>query len=483
MTSEVIVLANEGKPVIDKKSLKQLFFNSTDFVIIDVDWPTGKGILCYYSSLVDTAEVNKQITIIQQYAAEKMSNWGKTAVSEVKPYSEAELITAVCSGLTVVIFQDSQVMLTISAQSSFSRSPNEPEAEQVVRGPHDGFIESTQQNLTLIRRKLERSDLVVKSFEVGKEPKKKITYLFISTIADKNVVELLESRLRDIQDEEILNTGELEDFLEDSVFSPFPQFLNTERPDRVVMNLMEGRIAIFTNNSPTALIAPISFFSFYQSPDDFNGRVIVGSFFRLLRIMSLVMAIYLPAFYIAVVGFHSEILPIEISKKVKLAINEIPYRPIFEAIILEVFIELIREASIRLPKPIGQTIGVVGGLIIGDAIVNAGLVSNLMVIVVALTAISSFVIPTLEMNMSIRIIRFPFMLASALFGFFGMAIGTLLLVIHLLSLSSLKQPYFSPFIPLDTTRFMNVLFRMPYSKFNKQQQTFTFINKKKGRKS
>jgi spore germination protein KA len=246
---------------------------------------------------------------------------------------------------------------------------------------------------------------------------------------------------------------------------------------------MEGKIAILTNESPTVLIAPVTFFSFYQTPDDYNGRVIVGSFFKLLRILSLVLAIYLPAFYIAVVSFHSEILPIEISKKVKLAINEIPYRPVFEAIILELFFELIREASIRLPKPIGQTIGVVGGLIIGDAIVNAGLVSNLMVIVVALTAISSFVVPSLEMNTSIRILRFPFMIAAALFGFFGMAIGTVLLLIHLLTLSSFKQPYFAPFIPLDTSRILHVFFRVPFSKFRKQQKTFTFIDKKKVRKS
>ncbi|GEN82641.1 germination protein KA [Sporosarcina luteola] len=473
----------EGNSVIDKKTVKQLFFDSSDLVVTDIDWPTGKGVLCYYSSLADGTEVNKQIDIIQQRASKKIDNWGKTAVSDVMPFSEADLVNSVCDGLSVIIFQQSKVMVTISAQSTIGRTPGEPATEQVIRGPHDGFIERTQQNITLIRQKLSRNDLVVRKFKMGKKTTTEITYLFIDSIADKEVIKLFESRLQDIQEETIMNSGEFEDYLEESIFSPFPQLLTTERPDRVVFNLMEGKIAIFVNNSPSAMIAPVSFFSFFQSPDDFNGRVVVGSFFRLLRVMSLIMAIYLPAFYIAVVGFHSEILPIELSKKVKLAINEIPYRPIFEAIILEIFIELIREASIRLPKPIGQTIGVVGGLIIGDAIVNAGLVSNLMVIVVALTAISSFVIPTVEMNMSIRILRFPFMLAAAMFGFFGMAIGTLILVIHLLTLTSLKQPYFSPFIPLDTSRILHVFLRVPYSKFHKQQKTFTFIGKKKGRKS
>lgn len=482
-TREVIRLGFEGKPVINKKQLKQLFYNSSDFVIADVEWPTGKGLLCYYSSLTDATEANKQINIIRQRALDKKNNWGKTATSDIKPYKGDELVKLVCSGLTVIVFEDSQLMLTISAQSTFGRSPSEPATEQVIRGAHDGFVENVQLNLTLVRQKLARNDLVVKSIEVGKDTKTKLTYLYIDSVADQDVIELFKTKLDKIKNENVSTTGELEDYIEDFVYSPFPQFLNTERPDRVVFNLLEGRIAIFTDSTPSALIAPVTFFSFYQSPDDFNSRVIVGSFYRLLRFMSLVIAIYLPAFYIAVVGFHSEILPIELSKKVKLAINEIPYRPIFEAIILEIFIELIREASIRLPKPIGQTIGIVGGLIIGDAIVSAGLVSNLMVIVVALTAISSFVVPSVEMNMTIRILRFPFMFAAAVFGFFGMAIGTLILVIHLLTLSSLKQPYFVPFVPLDTTRFLPIFFRMPYSKFHKQQKTFTFMEKKKGRKS
>lgn len=179
------------------------------------------------------------------------------------------------------------------------------------------------------------------------------------------------------------------------------------------------------------------------------------------------------------VGFHSEILPFELSKKVKIAVQDIPYRPILEALIVEIFIEVIREATIRLPAPIGPTIGIVGGLVIGDAIVNAGLVSNLMVIVVAMTAIASFVVPSLEMNTTIRLIRFPFMIAATLFGFFGIAIGTLILFIHLLNQSSLKQPYLSPVIPFDPSRFKNVFFRIPYYKNHKQQQTFTHGRGKK----
>ncbi|WP_339250203.1 spore germination protein [Sporosarcina sp. FSL W8-0480] len=270
---------NSGKQVVDKEYLKKLFYNSSDCIVKDVDWPIGKGILCYYSSLADSVELNNQIDIIRQRASEKLSNWGKTAVSDVKPYSDDELIKAVCKGLSAVIFPESQIMLTISAQSDVSRAPAEPISEQIVRGAHDGFIENVQKNLTLVRQKLSRRDLVVKSMQVGKDTNTSITYLYIDTLADKDVVNLFESRLKEIKDENLLNTGEIEDYLEESVYSPFPQFMNTERPDRVVFNLMEGKIAIFSDHSPSVLIAPVTFFSFYQSPDDYNGRVIAGSFF------------------------------------------------------------------------------------------------------------------------------------------------------------------------------------------------------------
>lgn len=471
-----------NEPVIDVVYIKKLFHESVDLFVQDVEWPNGKGIVCYYYSMADGTEVNKQIHMIRNRAEAEVPNWGKTAISAVKPYSEKELLKIVCSGAAAVIFPDSNLIMSIIAQNLTTRSPDEPGNEQIVRGAHEGFVENMQQNLTLIRKKLVSSDLVVKSTVIGSKTNLTITYLYLDSIVDKSVLTEIEARLNKIDEEIMLSAGQIEDYLEDSVWSPFPQFLNTERPDRTVENLVEGKIAIFADNSPTALIAPITFFSFFQSPDDFNGRVLVGSFYRLLRLLSLFTAIFLPAFYIGVVSFHAEILPVQISKKVKLAINEIPYRPVIEALILELFIELIRESSIRLPKPIGSTIGIVGGLVVGDAIVNAGIVSNLMVIVVAMTAISSFVIPSVEMNMTIRLLRFPFMLAAATFGFFGMAIGMLVFFILLLNQTSLKQPYFSPVIPFDPSRFKEIFFRLPYSKYHKQQTSFTFSKLRKGRK-
>ncbi|MFJ7936851.1 spore germination protein [Sporosarcina sp. NPDC096371] len=463
--------------------IKKTFHDSADLIVEEIDWQDNPAIICYYSVLNDAAQVNKELELIRNRAVEGLAEWGETAASTVQAFSVPLLIDSIVTGSVAVVFPYTNLLLKITIPKMPVRSISEPENEHVIRGQHEGFVESFDMNMGLLRKHLTMPDLVVKSIRLGSETNTRVGYVYIESIADEDIVNDIKNRLEGNnlgKLGKVWGTGQIEDYLEDTVWSPFPQFLNTERPDRVVANLLEGKIAIFTDSSPTVLVAPVNFFSFYESPDDYNARVLVGSFYRILRLVSFMAAIFLPAFYIAVVSFHSEIIPAELGKQVKLAVNDIPYRPIIEALILELFIELIRESAIRLPTPIGQTIGIVGGLVIGNAIVDAGFVSNFMVIVVAMTAISSFVIPSWEMNMSIRLIRFPFMVAAALFGFFGMAIGTLVLFIHLLNLSSLKQPYFTPIVPYDPSRFKDVFFRIPFTRLKKQQKTFTHGANKEG---
>lgn len=463
--------------------IKNIFHDSVDLVVEEIKWEDNSAVICYYSVMNDATQVNSEIELIRHRAGAGGEEWWKTASSTVQPFSVSTLIDSVISGSVVIVFPYTNLLLKITIPKIPVRSVAEPDNEHVIRGPHEGFVEGFDINIGLIRKHLPIPDLIVKSMRIGSVTNTRVSYVYIGSIADEDIVTELESRLENIRATKITDIGQLEDFIEDSIWSPFPQLLNTERPDRVVANLLEGKIAIFTDSSPVALVAPVNFFSFYESPDDYNTRVIVGTFYRILRHMSFMAAIFLPAFYISVISFHSEIIPIELGKQVRLAVNDIPYPALIEALILELFIELIRESAIRLPTPIGQTIGIVGGLVIGNAIVDAGLVSNFMIIVVAMTAISSFVVPSWEMNMTIRIIRFPFMILASMFGFFGMAIGTLVLLIHLLSLSSLKQPYFTPVVPFDGSRFKSVFFRIPYFKMKKQQKTFTHGANKEGEDS
>ena len=453
--------------------IKTLFHDSADLIVRPLDWPEGEAILCQYSVLANQRAVNEQIDTLSQKFQEGHSNWGESSSSTVEVFHAAKLVEYVSKGESVVLFSETNLLLRINLPSNTNRSVMEPDSEHIIQGAHDGFVENMDMNIALVRKRLSIPDLVVKKMIISQSSNSPITYMYIESKVSKVTLDEIEYRLRKIETEYLFSSGQLADFLEDTVWSPFPQLMTTERPDKVATNLMEGRVVLMLDNTPTVLLGPITFASYFQSPDDFNGRVLVGTFYRILRIVSFLTAIFLPAFYIAIVSFHYEVLPYELSKTVKIAVNEIPYRPFIEAMILEITIELIREASIRLPSPIGQTIGIVGGLVIGDAIVSAGLVSNVMVIVVALTAISSFVIPSIEMNTTIRLLRYPFMLAATVLGFFGIVIGTIVLFIHLINLRSFKQPYFYPIVPFRPKVFKDVFLRLPFTKPHNQTTSFS----------
>lgn len=457
--------------------IKNEFKNSADFLVKEVELAGVEAFLCFYSTMIDAEIVSRQLRLLEERVEKGTNGWGSSAATSAEAFHKEKLVTAICEGSAVLIFPESNLMLEIKAASVKERSPDEPVNEQVVRGAHLGFVENFNTNIGLLRNKLKRPDLVVERFQMEKTVSK-LNIVYLADQAAPEVVQELRGRLEKVPHKEFYSSGQLEDYIEDRILSPFPQFLTTERPDRVTYNLLEGKIAVFTDSSPTVILGPVNLFTFYESPDDYSSRVLVGSFYRMVRLLAFFLAILLPSFYISVMSFHSEVLPVELTSQVKASVKDIPYPPVFEALLLELFIELIREASIRLPQPIGQTVAIVGGIVIGDAIVSAGLASNQMVIVVAMTAIAGFVVPSPELNMVIRMLRFPFMVLAATFGFLGMLIGTLILFVHLLNLSSLKQPYLTPVIPFDPTRFKDVFFRMPYYRPDRQQPFFRLGGKK-----
>ncbi|WP_155591077.1 spore germination protein [Lysinibacillus cavernae] len=455
------------------KSLQKAFYHSSDLTVRQVDWHEGNtAILCFYASLVDAKEVQKVLDTIYARLDTDKPFWSETLITTLENLALPQAIERVCQGETVVILPETRKMLTLTIVNEVRRNLEEPMNEHILRGSHEGLIERADTNLALIRKRVNNPALVVKSFLIGQQTKTKAYYLYMDGVIQQETLQEMEKRIAAINIDYFYSIGQLSDALEDSVLSPFPQLLNTEHPDRVVANLVEGKVVVMTNISPSALIGPVTFFSFYQTPDDYNGRVVVGSFYKIVRLLSFITAVFLPAFYIAVISFHFEVLPLELSNQVKNDVNNIPYRPLIEALILEIIMELIRESSIRLPQSVGQTIGIVGGLVIGDAIVSAGLVSNLMVIVVALTAISSYVVPSVELNSTIRMLRFPFMVLASLFGFLGIVVGVIILLIHLISLTSLKQPYFSPIIPFQPKAVYKIFLRWPFIKPTVQVTSF-----------
>ncbi|RWZ55309.1 spore germination protein [Halobacillus fulvus] len=425
----------------------------------------GNAALLYFESLVDQEKVQEAIfKPIELGDVEDISNLPHSK----ETLNLEEAITTLLRGHAIYMEDGSRKISQFKVTSSFNRSPEEPANEKVVRGSHDGFVENMMININLIRKRIENRDLNVKYFKLGKKTNTNVAVIYLDGVADPEIVQQIETRMKDISADMIHSPGYVEEFIEDQTFSPFPQMLNTERPDRAVANLMEGRVAILTEGSPTTLIAPSTFFMFYQASDDYNMRWYTGTFVRLIRLASFIIAIGLPAFYIAVVGFHFEVIPDDLVIPVKSSINEIAYPPIMEAFVMVVIIELIREAGIRLPQPIGQTIGIVGGLVIGDAVVRAGLVSNLMVIVVALTAIASFVVPSNELSTTLRLLTFPLIILAGTLGFVGIVFGFLFILIHLSRLESFGVPYFSPVSPLRIKDLKDTFIRVPLYKMNER---------------
>ncbi|WP_101843338.1 spore germination protein [Halobacillus sp. Marseille-P3879] len=418
----------------------------------------GEAALLYFESLVDQEKV--QLSIFNPVEIGKVDSIH--AIPNAKESTNLEeAIKSLLRGHAVYLEEGSRQISLFNVTSVFNRSVEEPANEKVVRGSHDGFVENIMININLLRKRIEHRDLKVKLYKVGKKTNTNVAIIYMEGLADPEIVLNMQKRVETIDSEMIQSPGYVEEFIEDSPWSPFPQMLNTERPDRVVANLMEGRIALFTEGSPTCLVAPATFFMFYQAPDDYNTRWYTGTFIRLIRLASFIIAIGLPAFYIAVVSFHFEVIPDDLITPVKASINEIAYPPVVEALVMVVIIELIREAGIRLPSPVGQTIGIVGGLVIGDAVVRAGLISNIMVIVIALTAIASFVVPSNELSTSLRLLTFPLICLSATLGFVGLIFGFLLITVHLTKLESYGVPYFAPVAPLRLTDLKDTFVRFP----------------------
>ncbi|TFE03286.1 spore germination protein [Jeotgalibacillus sp. R-1-5s-1] len=465
--------------------IEQLSFhmgNTQDLVTVKVQFADKESVIIYLESTTDTNQLEKTFEWLTNvyWASDEPTETLRIAQVE-RGQTLDDTAKKILLGDTYLFSmeQGSWITYKIGSPLVLQRAIQEPKNEQIVRGAHAGFNENIITNLYQVRSRLKSPHLVIRYFTIGELSQTKCALLYLDHVANPMIIEEITMRLQSINTDVSFSIGTIEEYIEDDNFSPFPQLLNTERPDRVVGNLAEGRFALLLDGSPTSLIAPVNFFAFYQSPDDYNGRFMVGTFYRLLRIASFLIALLLPAIYIAIISFHFEIIPQDITLPTKRAIEDIPYPPLFEALLLELTIELIREAGIRLPNPIGQTIGIVGGLVIGDAVVNAGFISNIMIIVVALTAISSFVVPSVEMNTTVRILRFPFMILASLFGFFGVAIGLIILTIHLIRLESMCTPYLSPFAPFHLTAVKDMFLRFPAWNQTQRPADAMPINKKR----
>ncbi|MFE0397331.1 spore germination protein [Paenibacillus lactis] len=390
-------------------------------------------------------------------------------VSEVQAVTEMErFVESVLFGKTGLVVEGMQGAFLIGAAKGKSRSIEDPISEALLRGPRVGFTERLGDNTGLLRLHGQNESLVMTKFEVGNRVKKDLVLAYMRDIADSKLVEEVSSRIQKIEIDDPMESGYIEQLIEDNVLSPFQQVQNTERPDRVIAGLLEGRVAILLDGTPFALILPVTFSMLLQSPEDYYDRWLPGTFIRVLRFLAAMLALLAPALYISFISYHPGLIPTKLALSITETRQGVPFPSIIEALIMEISIEILREAGIRLPKPIGPAMGIVGGLIIGDAAVNAGIVSPFLVIVVAVTAISSFTIPVYSAGITLRILRFTGMFSAAVLGLFGVVLFFLLVCSHLVRLKSFGVPYVSPMTPYNISEWKDFIIRAPLKMMKKR---------------
>lgn len=367
------------------------------------------------------------------------------AITEIKEIDDIdEVVKNILIGETILFIDKVKEMILLASRGWPTRSVSEPQTETVIRGPRDGFTETLKVNTSLIRRRIRDTNLKVKSMSLGRRSQTDVAIMYVEDIVDEDVLDELKRRLDTIDIDIIQESGEVEQLIEDNWLCIFPQVQHTERPDLVVASLYEGRIAVVIDNTPFVLIVPVTLNTFLQSPDDYYEKWMITSLVRIVRFVATGFSLLLPALYIAVTSYHPDMLPTDLVLYLAATRQGVPFPAFAEAFMMEVTLELLREAGVRLPKAIGSTIGIVGGLVIGQAAVQAGIVSPLMVIIVAVTAISSFATPSYSMAIGFRITRFIFMIAASIFGLYGIMLVFLGVLIYLSNLRSFGIPYFAP---------------------------------------
>ncbi|WP_195574476.1 spore germination protein [Paenibacillus sp. 1001270B_150601_E10] len=385
----------------------------------------------------------------------------------------SDLSSELQRGHTALFVDNSNsTVIILGTRKEITRSAGEPSSEILVRGPRLGFNESICDNTTLLRQHGEPANLMIDQLRVGQRVAKELSIAYIKDIADDSLVQEVRNRIERIGLDDIQDTGYIEQLIEDNFLSPFPQVQSTERLDRVISALMEGRIAILLDGTPFVLTVPTTFNMLLQSPEDYYERWIPGTLVRMLRYFAAFVSTFGPSLYISFISFHQGLIPTKLALSIADTRAGVPFPSLIEVLVMEVALEILREAGLRLPKPIGQTIGIVGGLVIGEAAVQAGIVSPLMVIVVAVTAISSFAIPQYNAGIALRILRFIAMIFAATFGLYGVVLFFLLLCSHLAKLKSFGVPYISPASSYQLQDWKDFFVRMPF-KLMKQRPKMT----------
>lgn len=472
--------ANKPAETFDERLewLQQELVRCSDLIIHTFHaGPELKCALVFFRGIIDKNTVQDEVlrnlfTLDPDDAAkfrEQLFEYKWLSVTDLNVITDPQKgLTAILEGHALLLVDGDRRMLEIPAASFEKRAIEEAPNESVIRGPRESFIEDLDVNIRLLRKRIKTPAFKIESMEIGVQTKTKVAIVYMQGICKPELLEEVKKRLSEIRIDGVIGSSYLEEFLKDSPFSPFPQMQYTERPDATAASLLEGRVAILVDGTPIALMAPVTLFMLMQATEDYFQHYVAATWIRWIRYVFLVVSLVLPSTYIAVTTFHPEIIPSNLLITIAASREIVPFPALVEAFIMEIAFEALREATVRIPKAIGQSVSIIGALIIGTAAVQAGIVSAFMVIIVSLTGIASFISPHFDLGLAFRLLRFPIMILSGMFGLFGLACGLIFIYIHLINLRSFGMPYLSPLTPLKIADLKDTFIRVPWPYMNRR---------------
>ncbi len=432
-----------------------------------------KALLIFIDGLVDARIINESILRPLMYNSRFIDSGGKVTTDPLREIERSmlsvgnikrinrvgDIVHNILSGSTALLIDSFCEAVIISTRGWETRGVQESKTDSIVRGPREGFSENLRANTALLRRKIKSPDLIIESRTLGKKTQTDICIAYLKTVVNPRLIKEIKRRLEQIKTDAILESGYIEQFIEDNPLSPFPSIDNNEKPDIIAAKILEGRAAILVDGTPFVLTMPMVLIENFQSAGDYYSRPYYTSVVRIIRYIAFLVGILAPAAYVALTTYHQELLPTPLLITMAASREGTPFPAMIEALAMGVVFEILREAGVRLPRPVGQAISIVGALVIGESAVSAGLITAPMVIVVAFTAICSFVVPALyDVQVIIRVIL---VILAGFLGEFGIFIGLLGLLVHLCALQSFGTPYLSPLAPLNPSGLKDVFVRAP----------------------
>lgn len=459
---------------------KEIFHHASDVIyrefVIKVLYPHTQAVLIYVEGLADKERLEKEVlyNLMEERLAmdfpvhtgskklERVVEAFLTAPEVKKAAELGTLVDALLVGDGVLLLEGIAEGVIIGAKGWKSRPVEEGSTEMVIKGPRDCFTEDLNVNIALIRRRIKSPRLKVEKFTLGSLTKTDVMVVYIQGLANDKVVEEVRRRLGRINIDSVLGSNYLEELIEDEPYTIFGQINDTERPDKVAGGLLEGQVAIIVDTTPFVLLVPFTFPQFLQSPEDYYQRYTYASFIRLIRMITLNLTLLFPAIHVAITTFHQEMLPSPLFYSIVAARQGVPFPTFVETLIMEVIFEVLREGGIRLPRPMGNAVSIVGAIVLGQASVAAGIVSPAVVIIVSTTAIASFAIPTVAASNPIRMLRFLFIVSAAVLGLVGIIMVLVAVLLHLCSLRSFGVPFLAPLAPMTYKDLKDIFIRSPW---------------------